>query len=321
MSGKSKVILGISTLAVAALVIMAFVFVPASFPGKSYKPDIDFRVEKGESLNAIAQSLYDTDLVRSKFLFKAYTIAANQSKNLKAGLYKLSNEMSISDLTRVLSEGLYQSEDITVTIPEGSNIADIDAIFSAAKLTKVGEFLNGSTIRNEGFLFPDSYRFVLGTKKEDIIEKLRDNFNQKTKHKYSKYEVIIASLLEKEVKTPDDMRLVAGVILKRLSLNRPLEIDATATYGYCFSRFVKGERCDVSKIGVIDAIALATPYNTYKIKGLPPEPISNPGLVALEAAHNPQATDYLYYLSTKDGKTIFSKTAAEHLRTRAKYLK
>lgn len=320
MSDKGKVILGVSTLAVAIAVVMAFVFVPASFPGKSYKPDVNFRVEKGESLNAIAQSLYDADLVRSKFLFKAYAIATNQSKNLKAGLYKLSNEMSISDLVRVLSEGLYQSEDIMVTIPEGSNIADIDAIFFAAKLTKAGEFLNSSTVRNEGFLFPDSYRFVLGTKKEDMIEKMRDNFNQKTKHKYSKYEVIIASLLEKEVKTADDMRLVAGIILKRLSLNRPLEIDATATYGYCFLHFVKGERCDVSKISVIDAIALVTPYNTYKIGGLPPAPISNPGLVALDAAHNPPATDYLYYLSAKDGKTIFSKTAAEHLAARKKYL-
>lgn len=317
---KGKVILGISTLATVVFAVMVFVFVPASFPSKSYAPDVNFRIEKGESLNTIAQSLYSAGLVRSEFLFKVYAIATNQSKNLKAGLYRLSGEMSISDLTRIFSQGLYQSEDIVVTIPEGSNIADIDVIFSVAKLAAAGEFLNGSTIRNEGFLFPDSYRFALGAKKDDIIEKLRENFNRKTKHKYSKYEVIIASILEKEVKTPEDMRVVAGVILRRLSLNRPLEIDATATYGYCFLRFVKGERCDVSKISVIDAIALATPYNTYKIGGLPPEPISNPGLVAMEAAHNPQATDYLYYLSTKDGRTIFSKTAIEHIAARKKYL-
>src|SRR4030042_2619695 len=98
----------------------------------------------------------------------------------------------------------------------------------------------------------------------------------------------------------------------------PLQIDATVTYGACYPKFLVGQYCDVSLANIIDNLKVGTSYNTYANKGLPAGPISNPGLVAIEAVLNPEKSDYLYYLFAKAGTTIFSKTAAEHERARNK---
>jgi len=120
--------------------------------------------------------------------------------------------------------------------------------------------------------------------------------------------------------------LVAGVIRNRLAQKMPLEIDATVSYGACLRdlqvRLVnKYKYCDVSQIGVGAEIRIDSPYNSYKRSGLPPGPIANPGITAIQAVLNPKQSDYFYYLSTRDGsQMIFSKTGAEHVANRRKYL-
>jgi UPF0755 protein len=101
----------------------------------------------------------------------------------------------------------------------------------------------------------------------------------------------------------------------------PLEIDATVAYGVCYAEFLVGRYCDTSLANIVDNILVDSAYNTYKRRGLPAGPISNPGLRAIKAALNPQPSDYIFYLSAKDGTTIFSRTAAEHEQARRKYLK
>jgi UPF0755 protein len=256
------------------------------------------------------------------------------------------------------------SEDITVTVPEGTNLADLGKTLSKSGLpVKTEDFLGPDTLKLEGYLFPDTYRFSKSqidkhqapstpegeqapygagksqtntndqtskseTQVREIIERMRENFETKTAGIFrglsaEKIErtIIIASILEKEVRNQRDMKLVAGIIEKRLSKNIPLEIDATVTYGVCYPKFLAGQYCDVSLANIIDNLKVSTPYNTYMNKGLPAGPISNPGLAAIVAALNPEKSDYLYYLTARDGTTIFSKTAAEHARARAKYIK
>ncbi|MDP3697075.1 MAG: endolytic transglycosylase MltG, partial [Candidatus Taylorbacteria bacterium] len=138
-------------------------------------------------------------------------------------------------------------------------------------------------------------------------------------------QLIIASMLEKEVREPQDMALVAGIIYKRLELGMLLQIDAAVTYGACLERARNQSIygfCDVSQIGVANFLDIDSPYNLYLRSGLPAGPISNPGEEAIKAALNPEKSDYLFYLSAKsDGRTIFSRTAAEHERNRVKYLR
>ena len=120
------------------------------------------------------------------------------------------------------------------------------------------------------------------------------------------------------------MGLVGGVIRNRLAKKMPLEIDATVSYGVCLRKFTAGnfkKDCDVSQIGVGAEIRIDSPYNSYKRSGLPPGPIANPGITAIQAVLNPKQSDYFYYLSTRDGsQMIFSKTGAEHAANRRKYL-
>ena len=120
------------------------------------------------------------------------------------------------------------------------------------------------------------------------------------------------------------MALVSGIIQKRLQLKMPLQIDATVAYGWCLRRWLpmsNNRTCDVTQAPIATELKVDGPYNTYARVGLPPAPISNPGLQALEAAAHPKTSSYLYYLSTRDGsQIIYAKTAAEQQANRAKYL-
>ncbi len=288
-----------------------------------------FIIEKGESLGAIAHSLADQNLVMSRYLFVAYAIFTGQERNFKAGEYVIPPRPSIGGLVNIFAGGKGESGDISVTVPEGTNLADLGKILSKSGLSvKAEDFLGPDMLKVEGYLFPDTYRFKPGSQVGEITEAMRNNFDEKVRQAHptifeSRLQriVIIASILEKEVRNQRDMRLVAGIIEKRLARNMPLEIDATVTYGVCYPKFLAGQYCDVSLANIVDNLKVNTLYNTYRNMGLPAGPISNPGLAAIEAALNPEKSDYLYYLSAPDGTTIFSKTAAEHEKARNKYLK
>ncbi len=122
--------------------------------------------------------------------------------------------------------------------------------------------------------------------------------------------IIMASLLEKEVRTFEDKKLVSGILWKRLKSDMPLQVDATISY-------ITGKK--TTKIS-LEELQIDHPYNTYKYKGLPPGPISNPGLESIKAAFNPEDSPYWFYLSTQEGKTIFSQTYQQHLKAKELYL-
>jgi UPF0755 protein len=148
---------------------------------------------------------------------------------------------------------------------------------------------------------------MLGNFDRKMTQELRDEIAQQKRTIDDV--VIMASIIEKEVQSVGDMALVSGVLWKRIDANEGLYADATLEY-------------IVNKDGELTAQDLAkdTPYNTRKYRGLPPGPISNPGMSAIIAAIRPQTSDYYYYLTTKDGETVFAKTNDEHNRNKAKYL-
>ena len=299
--------------------VFYLIYVPANF--RDNKP-IEIAVQNGQSVYGIAQTLQERGLIVSQNIFVFYVQGIGQEKNLKSGKYILSRSLSLSVIVDIMAKGLSEPEDILVTIPEGFNVWEIDKRFVASGLIKIGQ-ISRAYQHKEGHLFPDTYRFKKETFPEDIINKMEQNYFLKSQTK-SDITLIIASLLEMEAKTKDDMELISGIIAKRLERGIQLQIDASVGYGWCLKKTAqptfKGQ-CDVTQAPIATEIKIDGPYNTYARNGLPQGAISNPGLTALEAAANPRPSDYLYYLSTRDGsQIIYAKTSAEQAANRLKYL-
>ena len=282
----------------------------------------EVNVDQGQSLYQIADNLKQAGLVRSKYLFILYIMARNQDDRLQAGRYRLTRSMSMPTIAYRIVEGLAESDDIKLVIPEGSNIWDIDDEIVKAELAERGDFARQYYIR-EGKLFPDTYRLKKGASLTDIYNRLRDNYVQKSGNP-DNFTLITASILEKEAKKPEDMAMIADIIYSRLEKGMLLQIDATVGYSWCLRLGIPdnfGHTCDVSQAPISLEIRKDGEFNTYLRHGLPPRPISNPGRVAIDAAKNPISNDYLFYLSTRDGsQIIYAKTAEEHAANRRKYL-
>jgi len=184
----------------------------------------------------------------------------------------------------------------------------------------------------EGFLLPDTYIFFLGSDPDLVVKKFLDNFELKALPRITQLVELrglpffenssnilkiinLASLLEKEIPDTKEQQIAAGILMKRLAVGMPLQVDAALVYGKCFGKFL-----DCPPLREED-YKIKSPYNTYLYGGLPKTPICNPGLKAIKAALNPQKSDYWYYLSDpKTKKTVFSKTLDEHNKNRAEYL-
>jgi UPF0755 protein len=283
---------------------------------------VTITIPSGSGASAIGSILQDAGAIRWGFAFRVYATLTGNATTLQAGDYSVCACSSVPALVREIADGEALSTDIPVTIPEGMNIWETDDTLAHAKLVASGSFAR-LQYQHEGTLFPETYRFAPKTSLAVIARRMTDTFQEKAA-RYTKQQLIIASILEKEAKTADDMALVSGIIQKRLQLKMPLQIDATVAYGWCLRRWLpmsNNRTCDVTQAPIATELKVDGPYNTYARTGLPPAPISNPGLQALEAAAHPKASDYLYYLSTRDGsQIIYAKTAAQHQANRAKYL-
>jgi UPF0755 protein len=279
------------------------IFLPKSH---SFEEKIFF-VKKGEGLFEISKNLEKEGLIKNRIFFLVYIIFQRKEKSLISGAYSLSPSMNVKEIAKIITSGKIKT--VKITIPEGYTIKDIEE--------KLNIKIENKAL--EGYLFPDTYYLPFGFLAEDLIKVMRENFENKiapykkdieARGKTIHQILTLASLLEKEVKTKEDKELVAGILWKRLKFGMPLQVDATITY-------LTGKK--TTKIGKED-LEIDSPYNTYKYKGLPPGPICNPGLESILAAIYPKDSDYWYYLSTPEGKTIFSKTLKEHNVAKAQYL-
>lgn len=334
-------------LLVATVLGVAYLNKKISEPFKGQAEARVFEVRQGDRAKDVAENLADARIIANKNYFLFYLWQSGEGSKLKAGKYSFSAAETIELIVRKMVIGEVVENDIDVTIPEGFTVSNIDkklsgdGIIESDALKKYNDvfgkvasaffseydFLNCDNKKYfctlEGYLFPDTYRFSADDLPVDVkvvADKFLNNFKKKTKDlraqslsqgKDFRDIIIMASIIEKEVQTSEDMKTVSGVLWRRLSLNMPLQVDATIVY-------VTGK-----KTGEItyDDLKIDSQYNSYLNKGLPPSPISNPGLSAIEAALNPIDKGYLYYLSKPTGETVFSKTLEEHNKAKNMYLK
>lgn len=293
---------------------------------------IQFKIEKGEGVREIASRLSIEKLIRSVTIFKFYTVLSGTAHRFLPGVYTISNSMSIPEIINEFTEG--GKNETTIVIPEGTTIRDVEEILSGAGVLQRGVSLPKDPklfekefpflekrVSLEGFIFPDTYRVPLDAPPEVIVKKFLETFERKAwpilKEEDDWYNrLILSSILEREVIPFEDRQIVAGIFLKRMSIRMPIQADSTISYEKCAGKY---RGCENIKLARSDT-ALPSLYNTYQRLGLPPTPIANPGQSALRAAIEPKTTQYLYYLSSKTGETLFSKTFEEHNIKRAKYL-
>jgi UPF0755 protein len=298
----------------------AFASAYAVDPQKTSASMIPFEVRQGEGASDIAERLQKEGVISSKMQFMLYSAVTGAFKKLKPGLYSLA-ERNVPAIVRTLTKG---PQEVRVILFPGMTVAEMDKTLYEKGIIKRHELeklsVNGSL---EGYLLPDTYNFQQASDPRTVVNTLRKNFDAKTSELLRNTRasdisrvITIASLIEKEVADSQERKIVSGIIYKRLYDKHPLQIDAAVAYGACNGTFVA---CATFSG---ESFKQDTPYNTYTNTGLPPHPIANPSLDAIDAALHPVQTDYYFYLTDRStGTTHFSKTFAEHTAKREKYMK
>lgn len=278
----------------------------------------NFLIVKGSGASLVGNNLYKAGLIKSPLAFKIYVQVTGKAGKIQAGEYKLTPSYNLFELVNQFGKG---PAEIWVTIPEGLRREEIASKF-ASTLEKddtfVDDFLNSSK-GFEGYLFPDTYLFPKTASASSIVSRMRSTFDSKyssltsTTTLTQKEVVTLASLIERETKTKAERPVVAGIIMNRINADWPLQIDASVQYAV-------GDSGNWWPILTKDDLSISSSFNSYKYPGLPPAPIANPGITSLEAALNPENTDYWYYIHDPEGKIYYAKTLEEHNANIRKYL-
>lgn len=278
-----------------------------------------FVVGKGQGVKAIAKNLEEQKLIKNQTAFYLLVKQMGIEEKIQAGSFRLSPSLSAEQVALNLTKG---SLDVWVTIPEGKRADEVADILKAS-LPSYKEEWREKLEAQEGYLFPDTYLFPLDSSIDSLITIMKTTFDQKYKTLTNKkptmtqHEIVtIASLIEREGKHDEDRPLIASVIYNRLDIGMALQIDATVQYVIGYQ---PAEQSWWKRHLSLDDLAVQSAYNTYKNPGLPPTPIANPGIKALEAALNPSETDYLFYITDKNGVNRYAKTNAEHEKNIATY--
>ncbi len=293
IKSKKVILRMVAFLLLAFFLFYMFFSAPSNFPAETIQ-----RIEKGSSLRSVSLQLKNEGIIRSRSVFEAFVIIFGREKNIISSDYFFEKKLPVYEVARRISEGEHHMPKIKVTIPEGFNKVQIADVF-ASKLVNFdkNKFIS-ETQKMEGYLFPDTYLFLITNTESDVIKSMQANFEKKfaplrpsiVSSKNSEREILtMASLVEGEAKGDIDREVVSGILWKRLSIGMPLQVDVAP--------------------------------QTYEMKGLPESPIGNPGLEAIKATISPKSSLYLYYLHDKKGVVHYARTFAEHRQNIVKYLK
>jgi UPF0755 protein len=317
--------------AMAAGIILAgiLIYIPGRPAGDGSKK-VEFEVQRGTGMARVTKSLVEQGLLSSELFFRLMMKATFRDGALKAGIYELNDGMSAFEIGSILSSGRVQM--IRITIPEGwtnQQIAEHAASLGLCstpeeflQLTRNPEVLKKYGIpgkTTEGYLFPETYFLARGVKADRLHQAMLERFfamlpeanppaDLKPEDLFRA--VILASIIEREAVHREELPKMAGVYLNRLKKGMRLEADPTIQY-------ILG---DPKKKLYLKDLEIPSPYNTYRNKGLPPGPISNPGIEALRAAFHPEEHDYLFFVLKPDQTHEFTKTYKEHLQAKKIFL-
>jgi UPF0755 protein len=329
--GAAAALLALGAAALALALAMA-AKPPAGMAGESL-----FTVERGENAQSVAQSLEKKGLIRSALAFKLLTRIDGAGASLKAGTYRITAGMGAREILGQFVSG--KQALVRVTVPEGYTLGQVAALFDRLGLAKKEDFLAAArdpailadlgipASSAEGYLFPDTYLFPLSFTAEGALRSMVAAFRERLalipesaalSPSELQQRIILASIVEREYKDPDEAPLMASVFYNRLKIKMALESCATVVY-------VITEHLGKPHPEVIydRDLKLDDPYNTYRHRDLPPGPISNPGMTALKAAFYPASTKYLYFrvVDAEAGRHHFSTTLEEHIKAGSLYIK
>ncbi len=315
----------LGVLLVAAVVVARVLIEPLAPPAGA-----GLVVHEGDGLASVATRLARAGVIRSALLLRITARVTGRDRSLQPGEYQFTTPLTMSEVLDRLASGGAHAE---LTIPEGLTVHEIAALLarngygSAEQFLCVADdpdFLMAAGVPGpqlEGYLFPDTYRFTTVMSPNEILAIMVRRFHERFDgERYRRAgarglsinEILtLASIVEKESALAGERPLVAGVFSNRLRLGMPLQSDPTVIYALP----------DFDGNLTRDDLARPSPYNTYVISGLPPGPIANPGLAAIDAALSPADTPYLYFVSRNDGSHVFATSLAEHNRNVARYQK
>jgi peptidoglycan lytic transglycosylase G len=285
---------------------------------------VEVRVEQGDSLATVVRKLRDQKIISNSFLFSSWARLSGAEKKVHPGLYRFESSVApLEILDRLVTgRGVFQ----TVTIPEGMTVKEIAELLEKMQVANKDRFLaeasdpallatlglQGKGL--EGYLFPSTYSFTPSTPEKNIILTMVEQFRKVSlplllqadhTNGLSPHEILtLASVIEKETGVDAERPLVSAVFYNRLRLQMPLQSDPTVIYG------LKHFDGNLTRKNLNEP----TPYNTYRMTGLPPGPICNPSLASIRAAIAPAPVSYLYFVSKNDGTHIFSDTIDAHNR-------
>ncbi|SDJ80312.1 endolytic transglycosylase MltG [Natronincola ferrireducens] len=318
------------------LALGAYFYVPSYLSVASNENPVEITVAEGASLNAVAEHLYNKGVIKSRLWFKYQSRAEGIDRSIKPGTYTLHPNINLNEIFELLRKGVPEKP-IVITIPEGFTLYQIANRVEIAGLGTKEEFIEATKkyfeekeysfdtaklfYEMEGYLYPDTYYFSERQGVVDVVSTLAKTMESIFTEEYrvraeelnlSLHEVLtIASLIEREAYHDEEKQRISGVIFNRLKKNMLLQIDATVIYGI-------GEgREHINRVLFVH-LEDPSPFNTYRVKGLPPGPIAAPSKTSIHAVLYPEDHDYLYYVLGEGGH-VFSKTYNEHLRNVAKY--
>ena len=296
-------------------------------------PELPFTIAPGESVNSIANNLEGMGFIRNADAFRTYLIYAGLDTSIQAGEYQLSTAMSAIDVAHKLQDATPQEvkfvvlpgwrmEEIAASLSTSGLPITPDAFFSAVNNPPSGYGFLTSANSAEGFLFPDSYIFSRQLTSDELVDELVRHFALRLSremeagfenHGLSVYQgVILASVVEKEAVQKEEAPVIASVYLNRLNIGMKLDADPTVQYALGYNAI---QNTWWTNPLTADDLQFDSPYNTYAHDGLPPAPISNPGLDALNAVAFPSETPYYFFRAKCDGSGFhsFAVTFEEHL--------